>query len=96
MRLYVAEGSVLAERALRNLEAVCEKFVPGKYQLEIIDLAKEPGRAVEDDIIAIPTLVRLAPGPKRRVVGVLDMAKLAAALNLPAVEEKLGLDGAGG
>ena len=82
LRLYVVEGSSLAEQAVRNAERTCEEFVPGNYELEVIDLGKEPERAVEDDIVAIPTVVRISPGPKRRVIGVADVGKLAAALNL--------------
>ena len=83
LRLYIAEDSPLAESAVQNLQHACEKYIPGEYWLEVVDIARNPERAFDEDIIAIPTLVRLSPAPVRRVIGTSDLAKLAVALGFP-------------
>jgi circadian clock protein KaiB len=54
---------------------VCETELAGQYQLEVVDIYKEPRRAVEDQIVAIPTLIKRAPGIVRRLIG--DLSELA-------------------
>ena len=83
LRLYIADESGLSRVALQSLKEACEKYVQGHYQIEVVDIEKQPERANDDDIIAIPTLVRLEPGPKRRVVGATDVESLAVALGFP-------------
>jgi circadian clock protein KaiB len=69
LRLYVAEMSPRSTLAIANLKNLCEEHLPGRYEIEIIDLAQDPSRARSDDILAIPTLVRRLPGPMRKVIG---------------------------
>ena len=72
--------SVQAIAAIRNL---CAEFLAGRHELEIIDLYQQPERAVIDQIIAAPTLIRCAPLPIRRLVGDLsDRKRVLIALNL--------------
>jgi circadian clock protein KaiB len=69
LRLYVAGQSPKSLQAVGNLRTFCEEHLAGRYQIEIIDLVANPSRARADDIVAIPTLVRTAPEPVRRVIG---------------------------
>lgn len=68
-RLYVAGHAPRSVAAIENLEALCEKHMPGRYHIEIIDLAARPELARGDQIVAIPTLVRKLPQPIRRIIG---------------------------
>ena len=71
--------------AVANLRELCEARVPGDYELEVIDVLHEPDRAEVARILATPTVLKLAPLPRRRVVGDLSDRDLAAiALDLPA------------
>lgn len=69
MRLYVAGQSPRSLSAFANLTSLCERYLPGKYEIEVIDLLEDPARAQTDDIVALPTLVRRLPAPLRKVIG---------------------------
>lgn len=69
LRLYVNGASPRSARALRRLKELCEEFVPGRYQLQVVDIYQRPRQAHADDVIATPTLIRLKPRPVRRFVG---------------------------
>jgi circadian clock protein KaiB len=69
LRLYTAGQSPKSLAALDNLKRVCEEHLAGRYQIEVIDLLKNPRLAKDDQIVAIPTLVRKLPEPLRRIVG---------------------------
>jgi circadian clock protein KaiB len=69
LRLYVAGQTPRSIAALANLRQVCEERVPGKYQIEVIDLLKKPQLASGDQILAVPTLVRRLPQPIRKIIG---------------------------
>jgi circadian clock protein KaiB len=69
LRLYVAGQTPRSLAALANLKRFCEETIPGEYDIEIIDLIKDPSRAANDQIIAIPTLVRKLPEPIRKIIG---------------------------
>jgi circadian clock protein KaiB len=69
LRLYTAGQSPKSLAALDNLKRVCEDHLAGRYQIEVIDLLKNPRLAKDDQIVAIPTLVRKLPEPLRRIVG---------------------------
>lgn len=77
LRLYIAGDSPRSRTALANLQKLCEQHLPGRYQLEVIDLVKEPQLAKAHQILAIPTLVRKLPEPVRRVIGDLSDADKA-------------------
>jgi circadian clock protein KaiB len=81
-RLYTAEGTRNAVRALADLTALCESRWPGNYEIEVVDVLREPQRARADDIRMTPTLIKLAPNPGVRIVGSLHRSwKLLAALD---------------
>jgi circadian clock protein KaiB len=69
LRLYTAGQSPKSLAALDNLKRVCEEHLAGRYSIEVVDLLKNPRLAKDDQIVAIPTLVRKLPEPLRRIVG---------------------------
>jgi len=75
LRLFVAGSGERSIRAVQTVKRICESDLAGRYRLEIIDIYKEPERAGRDQIIAIPTLIKEAPGIRRRIVG--DMSQTA-------------------
>jgi len=69
LRLYVAGQSPRSAAALRNLKAICEEHLAGRYRIEVIDLLKHPQLARGDQIVAVPTLVRHLPPPMKKIIG---------------------------
>jgi circadian clock protein KaiB len=69
LRLYVAGQTPKSLIALRNLKKICEEYLQGRYRLHVIDLVKTPQLAQDDQILAIPTLVRNLPQPIRKIIG---------------------------
>ncbi len=69
LRLYVAGQTPRSLAALSNLKRICTEHLEGKYELQVIDLAKNPQLAQGDQILAIPTLVRNLPVPIRKIIG---------------------------
>ena len=69
LRLYTAGQSPKSLAALANLKRVCDEHLSGRYSIEVVDLLKNPRLAKDDQIVAIPTLVRKLPEPLRRIVG---------------------------
>jgi circadian clock protein KaiB len=83
LRLYTTGNTPRSSRAIRNLREICEKLLKGRYNLEVIDIYQEPGRASEADIIAAPTLIKDEPQPRRRLIGDLsDRAKVISSLSI--------------
>ncbi len=84
--LYVADDTPNSVAALANLKALCEKHLAGRHEIEIVDVFKEPERALADRIYMTPTLIRLAPAPVRRIVGTLSEGeRVLHALGLEAI-----------
>ncbi|MBL9101902.1 MAG: circadian clock KaiB family protein [Myxococcales bacterium] len=82
-RLYVAGQTPKSLRAVENLKRMCEEHLPGRHKIEVVDLHKNPRLAKEDQIVALPTLVRKLPDPLRRVIGDLsNLEKTLIALEL--------------
>lgn len=69
LRLYIAGMSATAHEALKNLEAICEEHLGGRYRIEVVDLLKRPQLASGDQIVAVPTLVRRLPEPMKKIIG---------------------------
>jgi circadian clock protein KaiB len=69
LRLYVAGHTPRTIAALANLKQICEKHMPNRYEIEVIDLLKNPKLAAGDQIVAIPTLVRKLPKPMKKIIG---------------------------
>jgi circadian clock protein KaiB len=87
LRLYVAGQTPKSLAALANLKKICAEHLEGQYQLHVIDLVKTPQLAQNDQILAIPTLVRKLPEPIRKIIGDLsDQNKVLVGLNLLETE----------
>ena len=69
MRLYVAGQSARSTAAISNLRRICDEHIPGRYEIQIIDLLRNPELARDDQIVAIPTLIKKMPVPVRRIIG---------------------------
>ncbi len=73
LKLYVAGDTGKSRQAIANLRNECEKYLRGRYELEIIDISKQPTVARDEQVIAAPTLVKSLPLPIRRLIG--DMSE---------------------
>ena len=77
LRLYVAGQSPKSVAAFTNLKRLCERHLAGNYRIEVIDLLKDPQLSADDQIVAIPTLVRKLPTPMRKIIGDLSNSERA-------------------
>ena len=68
-RLYVAGNSLRSTQAITNVRRICEQYLSGFYELEVIDVYQSPGATRESDIIALPTLIKELPLPPKRFIG---------------------------
>lgn len=69
LRLYISGRTAKSTLALKTLKELCEARLPGRYELEVIDVYQEPARAREDHVLAVPTVIRRSPLPPRRLIG---------------------------
>ena len=84
-RLYVAGDAQNSVRAVANLTALCDARLAGRHRIEVVDVFGHPERALADGIVMTPTVIRIEPGPIRRVVGTLQATdEVAAALGMGA------------
>jgi circadian clock protein KaiB len=82
-KLYTAEGTANSSVAFGNLLLICKTHLPDRYEIEVIDVFREPLRALSDSIRMTPTLVKLAPYPQRTIVGTLSQTqRVLAALGI--------------
>jgi circadian clock protein KaiB len=86
LRLYTAGQTPKSLAAIKNLQRVCDEHLAGRYDIEIIDLLKNPRLAKDHQIVAIPTLVRKLPDPMRKIIGDLsDTERTLVGLQLKQV-----------
>jgi circadian clock protein KaiB len=78
LRLYVAGQTPRSVAALANLKKICEQHLAGRYDIEVVDLMKDPALAQRHQIVAIPTLIRQLPEPLKRIIG--DLSNLEKVL----------------
>ena len=69
LRLYITGSTSRSILAITNLKKICEEQLDGKYSIEVIDLLVNPQLGIEDQILALPTLVRKLPVPVRKIIG---------------------------
>jgi circadian clock protein KaiB len=69
LRLYVAGTSSRSVRAIQNAREICDEHLKGRYELEVIDVFQQPTLAKDDQIVAVPTLIKKLPAPLRRFIG---------------------------
>lgn len=81
--LYITGTTASSNRAVAAIRALCEEFLPGKYDLEVVDIYQQPVKAMDAQIIAAPTLVKTLPKPLKRFIGNLsNREKMISGLNL--------------
>ena len=86
LQLYVAGQTPKSIRAFANLQTLCNQHLPGRYQIEVIDLLEHPDRARGDQIVAVPALVVKLPHQVRQIIGDLsDTDKVLVGLALQEV-----------
>ena len=84
--LYVAGSTAKSLNAIKNLKAICDKHLNGKYKISVVDLLKQPHLAKEHQIFAVPTLVKHLPVPARKILGDLsNTEKVLLGLSLTPV-----------
>ena len=89
LRLYVAGQTPKSITAFSNLKQLCEKHLLGRYHIEIVDLVRQPQLAQNDQIVALPTLVRKLPEPIKRIIGDLsNLERVMVGLDLRGTTEK--------
>ena len=69
LRLYIAGTTPASSRSVENLRSICEEHLKGRYELVVVDVFQQPTLAKDEQIIAVPTLIKRLPAPLRRVVG---------------------------
>ena len=82
--LYIANEAPSSAQAMANLRSICQEYLPDRHEIEVVDILREPLRALAEGILVTPTLVRLSP-PVRHIVGDLS--------DRTAVMQALGLEG---
>ena len=89
LRLCIAGQTPRSAAAFANLKKLCEEHLPGRYKIEVIDLLEHPQLAAGDQIVAVPTIVKMLPEPLRRVMGDLSHTERAlVGLQLRPVTQK--------
>jgi circadian clock protein KaiB len=84
LRLVIAGTSRRSNKAVANLKEICDRYLPGRYELEIIDIYQQPELAQGLQVIGAPTLLKRLPPPLRRLVGDLSQKeRILLALGLP-------------
>lgn len=82
-QLFITGTTIRSTQAVANIRALCEQHLPGRYELEVIDMYQQPEQAALGQIIAAPTLVKTFPAPLMRMVGNLaNRDQLLVKLNL--------------
>jgi len=74
LRLYISRSTLKSKRAIENIERTCEEHLKGRYDLEVIDICEHANLARDEQIVAVPTLIKRLPAPLQRLVG--DMSDL--------------------
>jgi circadian clock protein KaiB len=87
LRLFVTGTTPRSARAIRNIRAICEDNLAGRYDLEVIDIYQHPEHVRAEQIVVTPTLVKQWPNPARKLIGDLsDTARVLAGLDIVALQ----------
>ena len=83
LRLYITGKTPRSLRAITSVKELCERHLPGRYHLQVVDIYQQPALAEGDQIVVAPTLVKRSPAPLRRVMGNLsDSHRVLSSLDL--------------
>jgi circadian clock protein KaiB len=86
LRLYVTGTTARSTRVIANLRELCEQHLPGRYDLQVVDVYQQPELAAREQLVAVPTLIRQLPLPLRRLVGDLsNRQRVLAGLDLSVI-----------
>jgi len=69
LRLFVTGMTARSKRAIENLRAICDEYLEGRYDLDVVDIHQQPVLARGEQVIAAPTLIKKLPLPMRRLIG---------------------------
>ena len=69
LKLFISGANRRSQRAIENLNQICEEYLQGQYDMEVVDLYRFPDSAPEAGILAAPTLIKEMPTPMRRLIG---------------------------
>ncbi len=84
LRLYVTDASPKSARAIVNLRRILDEHLADRYRLEILNIAEHVALAAQDQIVCVPTLLRVAPAPVRRIIGDMsDVVRVLKGLDVP-------------
>lgn len=84
LRLYVTDASPKSVRAIVNVRRILDEHLADRYRLEILNIAEHVALATRDQIVCVPTLLRVAPAPARRIIGDMsDVARVLKGLDVP-------------
>jgi circadian clock protein KaiB len=83
LRLYIAGSTFQSLKALQNIKKICEEHLHGRYEIEVIDVYQQTDEIIDQNIIAVPTLIKELPLPLQRIIGNLsDTEKVLVGLNI--------------
>ena len=83
-RLYITGASPNSLRAIANTKNLCEEYIKEEYELQVIDVYQQPNVAREENIIALPMLVKKQPLPEKRLIGDMsDIERVLKSIGLP-------------
>jgi circadian clock protein KaiB len=83
LRLYIAGNTLKSIRAIQMLKKICEKYLEGRYEMEIVDIYQQPEILEKDHIFAVPTLIKELPPPLQKLIGDLtNVDKVIIALDI--------------
>jgi circadian clock protein KaiB len=86
--LFVSGSTAKSALAVENIKRICEQHLKNLYDLEVIDIYQQPNLARDEQIVAVPTLIKLSPLPLRRLIGDLsNPKKVLIGLDLRMPEE---------
>lgn len=89
LKLYITGSTIQSQLAIENIKKVCEEHLKNRYELKIIDIYKHPTLAKDEQIIAVPTLVKKLPIPLRRFIGDLsDVSEILLGLDIKPKKKK--------
>lgn|SRR6185312_2929680 len=87
LRLYVAGSSLKSTQAIQIVRKLCSSYPPVRFKLEVIDLFQQPDRARRDNIVAVPSVVKVHPPPRRAFIGITeDTTRILHKLGIPIVD----------
>lgn len=73
LQLFISGGGSRSARAIVNVRRLCEQYLRGRYHLDVIDISSDPTRARQEQLVAVPTLIKVLPRPAMRFIG--DMSR---------------------